>query len=288
MDIQAYKNRFFIEEIDYTNFKVAGSILEDQVIEVYTDCLQWMEDNSNMLDYIPSTFLENLSDENSLAVAKWKSFCRAEINEKYIESQITLSTLFATKGISFETFHSYMMFYYEKMEQLLVDSGLTDYEVFRSFRKLLRVAEAVIVDVYHEVQQKEILEQNELLKKLSTPISELWEGILFLPVIGYLTQERIQQIMQTTLDAIGQKQTLVLVLDISGLDSINSSQADSLIKISKATSLMGCHTIISGISPTIAEVIVSIGANLSELHTKSNLKSALQEAIVYLKEKAQR
>lgn len=131
--------------------------------------------------------------------------------------------------------------------------------------------------------------QEEALTELSTPVAQLWEGILFMPLVGRLDAKRAQTTMQTVLHQIGEKQAKVFILDISGVPLVDSFVANHIIKIAKATRLMGCYSILSGLSPLLAQTIIELGVDIEELETTNSLKAALRKAFdisgMYLKHK---
>lgn len=113
---------------------------------------------------------------------------------------------------------------------------------------------------------------------MNIPISIIWEGILFCPIWGILDSQRTQLIMDAVLDKIESTQSKVLIIDIIGVVTVDSAVANHLIKITKATKLMGCESVISGISPSVAQTIVNLGIDLSGIITKSTIKEALDFA----------
>ncbi len=110
---------------------------------------------------------------------------------------------------------------------------------------------------------------------VSTPITILWDGILMLPVAGVIDSKRSQDIMETMLQKIADVEAKVIILDILGVATVDSAIATHLIKITKATKLMGCECIITGVSPEIAQTLVQLGIELGEVATKATLKDGL-------------
>ena len=106
----------------------------------------------------------------------------------------------------------------------------------------------------------------------------VWDGILALPIIGTLDSSRTQVVMENLLQEIVETGSSIAILDISGVPAVDSLVAQHLIKTVSATRLMGAECIISGIRPEIAQTIVHLGINLSDIITKASLASALQYA----------
>ena len=113
---------------------------------------------------------------------------------------------------------------------------------------------------------------------MSTPVTAIWDDILLLPLVGIIDSRRAQDIMASTLDAIGRTQAKVMIMDISGVAVVDTAVANYLIKITRAARLMGCQCIISGLSPSIAQTIVELGIDVGTVETTATLKVALSRA----------
>ena len=121
-------------------------------------------------------------------------------------------------------------------------------------------------------QQKELLE-------LSTPVVELWEDILALPLVGTLDSERTQVVMEALLQKVVESSASIAIIDITGVPTVDTLVAQHLLKTVAATRLMGADCIISGIRPQIAQTIVHLGVNLGEVTTKASLADAFKVAL---------
>jgi rsbT co-antagonist protein RsbR len=120
-------------------------------------------------------------------------------------------------------------------------------------------------------QQKEVFE-------LSSPVVELWDGILGLPIIGTLDSKRSQLVMETLLKRLAETQSEVAIIDITGVPVMDTATALHLLKTVTATHLMGADCIISGIRPEIAQTIVHLGVDLGGVTTKASMAGALAVA----------
>jgi len=121
-------------------------------------------------------------------------------------------------------------------------------------------------------------QQRELLE-LSTPVVELWEGILALPLIGTLDSSRTQVVMESLLEKIVSSGAALAIIDITGVPTVDTLVAQHLMKTVAAARLMGADCIISGIRPQIAQTIVHLGVDLSQVITKSSLADAFVVAL---------
>lgn len=140
-----------------------------------------------------------------------------------------------------------------------------------------------VIDITERVRaEKKLREQSRTIQEISTPAISLWEGIVVLPVVGVIDSVRAKQMMGAMLAKIRETSAKIIILDIQGVASIDTAVANHLIKITKATKLMGCRCVISGISPAVAEAIVQLGIELGDVATTSTLKDALGEAFALL------
>lgn len=131
-------------------------------------------------------------------------------------------------------------------------------------------------------REEVILRQTDEISEISTPVIQVWDGILALPIIGTLDSARTQIVMENLLQKIVESGSSVAILDISGVPAVDSLVAQHLIKTVSATRLMGAECIISGIRPEIAQTVVHLGIDLSTVITKASLASALRTAFAML------
>jgi rsbT co-antagonist protein RsbR len=134
------------------------------------------------------------------------------------------------------------------------------------------------VEAYQKSREQVIMRQQQELLDLSTPVVQLWKGILALPLIGTLDSERTQVVMESLLEAIVKHEASIAVIDITGVSTVDTLVAQHLLKTVAAARLMGADCIISGIRPQIAQTIVHLGVELGNVATKASLSEALRTA----------
>ena len=127
-----------------------------------------------------------------------------------------------------------------------------------------------------------IAAQAQSLAELSTPVTEIWHGILLLPLVGIVDSRRAHDIMNSVLETIASRQARQLILDISGVGVVDTAVANNFIKISRATRMMGCECAISGVSPAIAQTIVDLGIDVGAIKTTATMKDALLDAFTQI------
>ena len=140
-----------------------------------------------------------------------------------------------------------------------------------------------ILDITERVRdEKRMEEQSQTIRKISTPAIELWDRVLIIPILGVIDSMRAQQITDTMLYKIKETSSKVIILDIEGVAAVDTAVANHLMKITKATRLMGCQCIISGISVPVANTIVQLGIDMGDIKTNSTLKEALVDSFAML------
>lgn len=135
------------------------------------------------------------------------------------------------------------------------------------------------MEAYQRTREDVISRQQQELMELSTPVVRLWDNILALPLIGTLDSARTQIVMQNLLDAIVQTRSDFAIIDITGVPVVDTLVAQHLLKTVAAARLMGADCLISGIRPQIAQTIIHLGVDLSEVTTKATLADAFAVAL---------
>ncbi len=138
------------------------------------------------------------------------------------------------------------------------------------------------METYQSVRDEIILKQREEMLELSTPVIQLWDGVLALPIIGTLDSSRTQIIMEALLQQIVATRSPIAILDITGVPTVDTLTAQHLLKTVAAARLMGAECIISGIRPQIAQTIVHLGVDLGDVQTKASLADAFRVALKQL------
>ena len=125
-------------------------------------------------------------------------------------------------------------------------------------------------------ENRELIERLRVsLDELSTPVLELWEDVLVLPVIGLVDTQRSAQMTERALAEITRQRARFLVVDLTGVEVLDTSTADRFLRLARAVRLLGAECIVSGIQPAVARTLVEIGVSLDGLETKRNLRQAL-------------
>ena len=140
-----------------------------------------------------------------------------------------------------------------------------------------RIANTVAVSFVEE-RERIIRQQQDALRELSTPVLQVRERLLILPIIGVLDNQRATQLTEQLLRGIRTNRAKVVVIDITGVPDVDTSVANHLVQAVDASRLMGASVIITGLSSEIARTLVTIGVDLSKMNTIGDLQGGIEEA----------
>lgn len=161
-----------------------------------------------------------------------------------------------------------------------------------TLEQLLEVHERVAVDqterlgatnsalVASQKTQEELIEKLRLaLDELSTPTLEVWEGVLVLPVIGIVDHARAARIMERLLDETQRKKVSHVIIDLTGVEVIDTRTADHFTRLAKAVKLIGARCVMTGIGPSVSQSMIALGIDLGEFVTLRSVKHALRHIL---------
>ncbi len=137
---------------------------------------------------------------------------------------------------------------------------------------------SIVAMAFIEEREKVVRQQQEAIRELSTPVLQVRQGSLILPIIGVLDSLRARQLTEQLLRAIRTNRAKVVVLDMTGVPAVDSKVANHLLQTVDACRLMGAKVIVTGLTPEIAQTVVTIGVDLSRIVTVSDLQGGLEEA----------
>src|SRR5881628_1005518 len=140
-----------------------------------------------------------------------------------------------------------------------------------------RIAITVAVGFVQE-RERTIREQQEAIRELSTPVLQVRDRLLILPIIGVMDPQRARQLTEQLLRGIRANRAKVVVMDITGVAAIDSAVANHLVQTVEASRLLGATVIVTGLSPEIAQTLVTIGVDLTKMHTAGDLQGGIEEA----------
>lgn len=135
-------------------------------------------------------------------------------------------------------------------------------------------------DLSERREQEQIVQrQRDEILELSTPVIQVWDRVLVLPIIGTLDSLRASRLTESLLERVSLEQAEVVILDVSGVPAIDTDVAQHLLKTVEASRLMGTVSVLSGVRPETAQAMVHLGIDLGNLRCRTTLKEALQLAL---------
>jgi rsbT co-antagonist protein RsbR len=147
------------------------------------------------------------------------------------------------------------------------------------FTRLLDKMGLVMVENYIRSREEIIRQQREDMMELSTPVIKVWDKILTLPIIGTLDSRRAQLMMEALLQKVVETGSTIAILDITGVKTMDTLVANHLIKTVTAARLMGARCILTGVSPAIAQTMVQLGIDLTQITTRSQMADGIKLAL---------
>ncbi|NDV50741.1 STAS domain-containing protein [Salipiger sp. PrR003] len=160
--------------------------------------------------------------------------------------------------------------------------GVEGGKLIRDVLMVTRLVDAFAIytnEIFIGEREQLIERQRQEMLELSTPVVELWDRVLTLPLIGTLDSVRAQEVMENLLQTILERQAEVVVMDITGVGTVDTQVAQHLLRAAAAVRLMGAECIISGISPMIAQTMVQLGIDVGTVSTRSSIRTALSDAL---------
>lgn len=248
----------------------------DQFIDRF---YEWMIDQPEFAVYFADE--HRLSRVKRLQIAYWRTFFAADIHEDYVRYRHEVGAVHARIGLGLPAYFSAMDMSLTILLEFVHEVAKDPAEFLPATRvitKMVHVDTALVVESYSRIVQEKIADQARSILEMSTPVTALWEDILMLPIVGIVDSRRAQDVMRSALTRIAETRARVFIMDISGVSVIDTAVANHLIKVTKATRLMGCECLLSGLSPAIAQTIVELGIDVGDVQTRATLRDALEEA----------
>ena len=147
----------------------------------------------------------------------------------------------------------------------------------------LRNRQMAVAQLEDQLRDQQVLisSQANLLDELAVPAIEVWDGVVLLPLIGTIDSRRAENVMDRMLEAITESGAHHVILDISGVPLVDTAVAAALLRGVQASKLLGCTCVLVGIRPEIAQTLVQLGVDFSQIATRASLKQALQGLLTH-------
>lgn len=211
-----------------------------------------------------------------------KAMAKGEYGRGYVEDRLKLGMLYARADLDPHVFlgayrHLMRTIGVRVMEESRGHPG----EAFENFMSLEKIAffdVGLIVDVLIFERERVIRQQQEAIRELSTPVMQVRDGLLILPIIGVLDTQRARQLTLDLLATIRARRAKVVVMDITGVPMVDAAVANHLVQTVEAARLIGATTVITGLSAQVAQALVALGVDVGALNTVGDLQGGIEAA----------
>jgi len=282
---QKLLDRFEISTNDLSALKECGHMLGEATIERVVDQFyEWLPQQPEFnLFFNSKELLEHVKKQQKVY---WVDFFKGVVDQRYIDYRVHIGEVHARRDLPGEIYFAGMLQFNLLFLAQIRGLGLAPERLLAAtlaYIKLAIMDTFVVSDQIAQFSKMRIAESSKAMLAMSTPVTSIWEGVLLLPLVGIVDSQRTKDIMEKVLSRIAESRARVFVMDISGVVTVDTAVADHFIRITKATRLMGCESIISGISPSVAQTLVELGTNVGEVRTTATLAGALQLALAAIK-----
>ena len=205
-----------------------------------------------------------------------------EYGRHYVDQRLKLGRLYGKANLDAKVFLGAFQFLIRSIgEKIMSEFKGTPQEAFQNFLALKKIAFfdlGLIVDTIIFDREQTIRLQQEAIRELSTPVLQLRDKLLILPIVGMIDTHRAKLLTENLLRAIRSNRAKVVVIDITGVAAVDSKVANHLVQTVMASRLMGAHVIVTGLSADVAQALVALGIELSKLNTVGDLQGGIEEA----------
>ena len=271
---------FNVTDSDLAALKLFGKSVAPKMDTFVKEFYVWLKTLAEYEVFFPDQVM--VDHVKALQREYWQDVFEGKIDQAYIDRRQMVGEVHARIGLPLGIYFAAMNHAVNLFSGTLRDPNMKadDYAAgLIALQKIATMDTALVVDTYARINNEAAMTQSKAIMEMSTPVTQIWEGILLLPLVGLIDSKRAQDIMDASLDKIAETQARIFILDISGVGVVDTAVANYLIKVTKATRLMGCTSTISGVSPAIAQTITELGIDVGNVRTTANMRDALSLAL---------
>ena len=207
---------------------------------------------------------------------------RGGYDHAYVQDRLRIGAIHERVQLPIKSYLGMYNFYLRAVATRLVDAFKKNpdeaWATFLSLMKLTFLDIGLAIDTYIYSRERTIREQQEAIQQLPTPVLPFRAGMLIVPIIGIIDSLRARQLTEQLLDSIRSNRAKMVVIDITGVQSVDSRVANHIVQTVEAARLMGARVIIAGISPEVAQTMVTLGIDLGRILTVGDLQSGIERA----------
>lgn len=223
-----------------------------------------------------------LNHVQQMQKAYFTRLTQGNYDHAYVTNRVRIGAIHERVGLPVKSYLGMYCFYLrtvlERLREEYRDTPEQAMVVFNSLIKLTFFDMGLAIDTYIESRERTIEGQQEAIRELSTPVLLLRPALLLLPIIGLIDTQRARQLTEQLLRSVRANRAKVVVIDVTGVPSVDTKVANHLLLAVEAARLMGATSIITGIAPDIAQTMVKLGIDLMRIRTVGDLQSGIEEA----------
>ena len=255
----------------------AETHIDDIVDELYRRFLAFEETRAFFPDDSTIARVKVLQREYFLGLTQ------GDYGETYLTNRLNIGRIHQQIGLSPRWYMGAYTIYWQLMLPPIVAAFKANQEQMQllllAMMKIMKLDEELAVTTYIAAAESVITQQAREIVELSTPVIQVWAGVVVTPLIGTLDTMRTQQLMEQLLHHIVESQSSIALIDITGVPTIDTRTAQHLIETIAAVRLLGAQAVLTGVRPAIAQTLVHLGIDLSHVATRSSLAAGLRFAM---------
>lgn len=205
-----------------------------------------------------------------------------DYGRKYISNRLRIGAVHERIDLAPKWYLGMYSFYLRQVAERFRDAFRADpdkaFTAFTTLIKLVFLDIGLAVETYIFARESTMRKQQEAIRELSTPVLQIRDRLLLLPIIGVIDTHRARLITDNLLRSIRDTRAKVVVMDVTGVATIDTKVANHLIQTVTAARLMGAHVIVTGLSSEVAQALVGLGLDLGKLNTVGDLQGGIEEA----------
>lgn len=275
-----------IKESDLEIIRSTGDYVLPKIQLAIDEFYGWMSQHPSLMAFFDSE--KTLRHVQKMQGIYWETFMRANITNEYVIDRRRIGEIHARIGLPVIYYMGAVSMVYDQLTEIsqslfdntdVHNSGeYTHQSLNESMSGLLHLDAGLICQSFVDKRDQMLNEQSQAVAAMSTPVTEIWDGILLLPIVGIVDSRRSEEIMSTVLESISRTKAKEFILDISGVGLMDTAVINYLISVIKAAGLMGCSATISGISPTVSKTIIQLGVDTASIRSTGTMMDALKIA----------
>ena len=231
---------------------------------------------------------EKLNHVKSMQKDYFVSLTNGEYEEEYLESRLHLGKIHEKIGLQPRWYMGGYSIYLQSAMPFVLGAFKKNPEksrnAFIALIKLVTIDQDVAISTLIAMREEKITAQSHELLESGTPVLQIWDNILVAPLIGTLDSNRTQLFMEKLLQEIVKTGSEVAIIDITGVPTIDTMTSQHLVETIAAVKMLGAMVVLTGVRPEIAQALVHLGIDMSDITTRSSLSSGLKFALAKLKQ----